>query len=80
MSSIKDRLILGIGLNVIERPRELQSAANNGEHSIVHELHVLRKQGLVACKVRKNLHSSGRNLTDIRLTPKGIERYRELSK
>lgn len=70
-NTVKTRIIRGIGYDVIERPRQLQHAAGTNEHHIVHELYMLQKQGIVAYKVKKNLHAAGRNLTAIRLTPKG---------
>lgn len=76
--TIKDRLVLGIGLTVVERPRELQHAAGTNEHHVVHALYSMEKAGLTEFKVRKNKHSPGRNLTAIRLTDKGIARYKEL--
>lgn len=76
--TIKDRLILAIGLDVIERPRELQVPTQTDEHSIVHALYRLEKDGLSEFKVKRNVHSPGRNLTNIHLTNKGIERLREL--
>lgn len=77
-NTVKTRIIQGIGLNVIERPRELQKIAGTNEHHIVHELYSLQKQGLVAYKVRRNAHSAGRNLTAIKLTPQGIDYYKRL--
>lgn len=79
--SIKQDLIRGIGLNVIERPRELQGACEGspGEHKIVHQLYRLQKQGLVEFRTKRNLHSPGNNLTSIRLTPQGARLYEELS-
>ena len=78
--TIKDRLILAIGLTTVERPRELQKAAETNEHHVVHALYSMGKDGLTSFKVKRNAHSPGRNLTKIKLTDKGIERYRELQK
>lgn len=78
MASVKDRLILGIGLTIIERPRELQHAAGQDEHHVVHVLYLLHDTGLVAYKRRKGKDRPGVNLTSIQLTPKGIEKYKEL--
>ena len=80
MNTVKERVIMGIGLTVVERPRQLQQAAETDEHSIVHTLYRLEKDGLTTFKTRRNLHSAGRNLTNIRLTPNGIKRYRELTR
>lgn len=80
MTSIKHRLILGIGLQVIERPRQLQLDAHADEHNVVHVLYNLQKQGLVEFKTRRSIHSPGINLTHIRLTPKGREVYTRLEK
>ena len=77
--TIKDRLIVAIGLTTIERPRELQLAAGTNEHHVVHALYRLEKDGLTAFKTRRNIHSPGKNLTKIHLTDKGIERFRELT-
>lgn len=79
MNSVKDRIIVGIGLDVVERPRQLQQAAGTDEHHVVHELYRLQKQGLTAFDRRRNLHRPGLNLTKIRLTERGIARYRELT-
>jgi DNA-binding MarR family transcriptional regulator len=76
--TIKDRLILGIGMTTVERPRQLQRAANADEHNVVHALYRLEKDGLTEFKVKKSAHSPGRNLTRIRLTDKGIQRYKQL--
>lgn len=76
--TIKERLILAIGFDTIERPRQLQKPAGTNEHHVVHVLYRLEKDGLTEFKVKKNIHSSGKNLTRIRLTPQGIERYKEL--
>ena len=78
--TIKDRVILAIGLDVIERPRQLQVKASSDEHSIVHTLHRLEIDGLSEFKVKRSVHSPGRNLTNIKLTRKGIERFRELQR
>jgi DNA-binding MarR family transcriptional regulator len=75
---VKTRILRGIGLNVIHRPRELQQAAGTAEHHVVHELYALEKQGLVVYHLKRNIHSPGRNLTKIRLTPKGIELWRQM--
>ena len=72
-NTVKTRILAGIGLNVIERPRELQKAAGTAEHHVVHELYALEKQGLVAYTIKRNAHSAGRNLTNIRLTKQGIK-------
>ena len=77
--TIKDRLVLGIGLTVVERPRHLQQAAGTNEHHVVHALYRMEKDGLTEFKTRRNLHSPGKNLTAIKLTPKGVERYKELT-
>jgi DNA-binding PadR family transcriptional regulator len=77
-NTVKDRVILGIALTVVERPRQLQQAAQTDEHSIVHTLYRLEKDGLTEFKVKRNSHSAGKNLTHIRLTPKGLKRYKEL--
>lgn len=77
-STIKTRLIRAIGLDTVERPRQLQQAAKTNEHHVVHALYTLEKQGLVEYRVRRNVHSSGRNLTDIHLTPKGVEVWRTM--
>lgn len=77
--TIKDRLVLGIGLTVIERPRELQRAGGTDEHNVVHALYSMEKMGLTEFKVKRNSHSAGKNLTNIKLTAKGLQRYRELS-
>jgi hypothetical protein len=79
MSTIKDRLIIAIGLTTVERPRQLQLAADTNEHHVVHALYRLEKDGLTSFKVKRNAHAPGRNLTKIQLTPKGIEKYRELT-
>lgn len=78
--TVKDRVILGIGLDVVDRPRQLQIPAGTDEHNIVHTLYRLEIDGLCQFKVKSNSHSSGKNLTKIRLTPKGIERYRNLQR
>lgn len=80
MTTIKDRLILGIAERTIERPRELQQAAQTNEHHVVHALYRLQKDGLADFKTGRNIHSPGKNLTKIRLTPKGIEKLRSLGK
>jgi hypothetical protein len=77
-NTVKTRILNGIGLNVIERPRQLQQAAGTNEHHIVHELYRLEKQGLVTYDTRRNLHATGRNLTKIRLTRKGIALWRQI--
>lgn len=79
MNSVKDRIIVGIGLDVVERPRALQQAAGTDEHHVVHELYSLQRQGLTTFTRRRNMHRPGLNLTKIRLTPRGVERYRELT-
>jgi DNA-binding MarR family transcriptional regulator len=78
MASVKDRLILGIGLQVIDRPRELQRAAGTDEHNVVHILYRLQKQGLVEYRRARNIDSPGINLKGIHLTPKGLARFEEL--
>jgi DNA-binding MarR family transcriptional regulator len=80
MASVKDRLILGIGLEIVHRPRQLQLAANTDEHSVVHVLYSLQKQGLVEFRRKRSADSPGLNLVDIRLTSKGIQKYKELQK
>ena len=79
-NTVKTRMIRAIGLDTIERPRQLQLAAGTNEHHIVHELYMLQKQGLVEYRVRRNIHAAGRNLTDIRLTRKGQALWRQLGK
>ncbi len=76
--TVKDRVILGIGLTVIERPRQLQAVAQTDEHSIVHTLYRLEKDGLTEFKIKRNAHSAGKNVTAIRLTSKGVARWKEL--
>lgn len=78
MTSVKNRIILAIGTDVIERPRELQTKVDTDEHSIAHVLYALQKDGLTEFKKRRNLHSAGVNLTKIRLTKQGKKRYEEL--
>lgn len=78
MTTIKDRLILGIADRVIERPRELQQAAQTNEHHVVHALYSLQKEGLTTFQAKHNIHSPGKNLTKIRLTERGIRKYKEL--
>lgn len=78
MTTIKDRLILGIADKVIERPRELQHAAQTNEHHVVHALYSLQKDGLTTFQAKRNLHSPGKNLTKIRLTERGVQKYKEL--
>ena len=80
MHPLKDRLILGIGLQVVERPRELQRAAGQDEHHVVHTLYSMQRQGLVEYKRKHNLNSPGVNLTSIKLTKRGLARYEELTK
>ena len=77
-NTVKTRILNGIGLNVIERPRELQKAAGTSEHNVVHELYAMKTQGLVEFRRKKNLHSRGVNLTDIRLTREGIKLWKEI--
>lgn len=79
-NTVKARIIQAIGLDVIERPRQLQQAAGTNEHHVVHTLYNLEKQGLVEYKVKRNIHSPGRNLTGIKLTDKGITLWRQLDK
>ena len=78
MKGIKDRVVLAIGLTEVERPRQLQLRVDADEHDIVHSLYRLEKEGLTEFKVKRNAHSPGRNLTKIRLTKQGKERYEEL--
>lgn len=76
--SIKARLILGIGdKHVVERPRELQRAADADEHNVTHALYSLQKDGDVTFKRKRNIHAPGLNVTDIKLTPKGQRKYEE---
>lgn len=78
-NTVKNRIILGLGdLQKIERPRELQHYAGTNEHHIVHELYQMEKQNLVSYKIKRNVHSAGKNLTGIHLTPKGKDIYREI--
>jgi hypothetical protein len=70
-NTVKTRLIRAIGHQTIQRPRQLQNPVNAAEHDIVHELYALQKQGLVAYKTKRNIHSPGKNLTNIRLTKQG---------
>lgn len=69
--TVKDRIIAAIGDQTIERPRELQLAADQNEHHIVHVLYSLNKQGLVKFRQKRSVHSPGVNLTNIKLTPAG---------
>jgi len=78
--TVKERVIIGIGLSTVTRPRALQQTANTDEHHIVHTLYRLEKDDLVQFKTRRNMHSAGKNLTAIHLTPKGIKRYKELTR
>lgn len=78
--TIKDRLILGIGYEKIERPRELQEIAGTNEHHVVHVLYMLRKEGLVQFKVKEGKHSAGRNVYDIKLTKRGIQKFEDLQR
>lgn len=78
--TVKDRIILGIAHSTVERPRELQQAAETDEHNVVHALYRLEKEGLTEFKVRKSKHSPGRNLTSIKLTARGRTRYHELTR
>lgn len=78
MPTIKDRIILAIGDDTIERPRAIQRAAQTNEHHVVHVLYAMQKQGLVEFKLKKDLYSPGKNLTRIRLTDKGQELRRKL--
>jgi len=77
-NTVKTRILNGIGLDVIERPRQLQTAAGTSEHHVVHELYSMKTQGLVEFRRKKNLHSTGINLTDIRLTKKGIQLWKQI--
>jgi hypothetical protein len=79
-NTVKDRVIIGIGLSVVERPRQLQVQAQTDEHSVVHTLYRLEKDGLASFKCKRNAHSPGKNLTKIMLTPEGVKRYKELTK
>jgi hypothetical protein len=76
-NTVKLRIINGIGLDIIERPRQLQKAARADEHHVVHVLHTLEKQGLVTFRKKRSMHSPGVNLTDIRLTREGIKLWRQ---
>lgn len=76
--TVKTRIINGIGLDIIERPRYLQRAAKTDEHHVTHALYMLERQGLVTFRKKRSLHSPGINLTDIRLTRQGIKLWREL--
>ena len=78
MTGIKDRLVLAIGIDVIERPRQLQLRTDTDEHAIVHCLYRMQKDGIAEFKTKRNAHAPGKNLTKIRLTQKGLERYEEL--
>lgn len=71
MASVKHRIIAAIGDGTIERPRELQRASGTDEHSVVHVLYALQKDGLVSFKKKKSVHSPGINLTRIKLTDAG---------
>ena len=75
---IKDRTLLAIGLDVIERPRELQIPVDADEPELVHTIYRLNREGFAEFKTKKNLHSPGKNLTKIRLTKQGQKRYEEL--
>lgn len=80
MTTIKDRLILGIGRRQpVADPHDLKIDAQTGVHDIVHVLWRLQKDGMVIFQERKPGRSSSipRN---IELTPTGQERYRELTK
>jgi hypothetical protein len=79
MPSIKHRLILGIANQTIARPRQLQQAAETDEHHVVHALYSLQRQGLVEYKRKRNADATGINLTDIKLTKKGLVMYEELT-
>jgi hypothetical protein len=70
-NTVKTRIIRAIGTQTVKRPRQLQNPVDAGEHDIVHELYALQKQGLVDYKAKRNIHSPGKNLTDIRLTKRG---------
>ena len=76
--TVKLRILNGIGLNVINRPRQLQQTAKTDEHNVVHTLYLLEKQGLVTFRKKRSIHSPGINLTDIRLTRQGIKVWKEL--
>lgn len=78
MTTIKERLILGIADRTVERPRELQQAAGTNEHHVVHALYRLQKDGLAEFKTGYGIHSPGKNLTKIRLTERGVKKYKEL--
>lgn len=80
MTTIKDKLVLSIGLDVIERPRALQQSAQTDEHNIVHGLYSLQRDGLTEFKRRRGKDSPGTNLSKIRLTPRGVKRYEELTR
>ena len=76
--TVKLRILSGIGLNVVNRPRQLQQAAKTDEHNVVHTLYMLEKLGLVTFRKKKSIHSPGVNLTDIRLTRQGIKLWKEI--
>jgi hypothetical protein len=79
-NTVKARIIRGVGdLQKVDRPRQLQHYAGTNEHHIVHELYLLKQQGIVDCKVRNNVHSAGKNLTSIKLTSKGKDLYRKMT-
>lgn len=80
MPSVKQKIILGIGLQVIERPRELQIHTDTDEHNIVHVLYSLKKDGLVEFRTRRSAHAAGLNLTDIKLTRNGQRALNDLRK
>jgi hypothetical protein len=75
---IKERILLAVGTTIVERPRNLQLSVDADEHSITHTLYRLNRDGLLQFKTRKNLHSTGMNLTKIRLTKQGIRKYEAL--
>lgn len=77
-NTVKLRILNGIGLNVIERPRQLQQVAKADEHNVVHTLYMLERQGLVTFRKKRSIHSPGVNLTDIRLTRQGIKLWKEI--
>lgn len=78
MTTIKDRIVLGVAEKTIERPRELQQIAGTNEHHVVHALYAMRNDGLIEFKKKKNVHSPGVNLTKIKLTKKGMDRLEKI--
>lgn len=76
--SIKHKTILAIGHQKVTRPRELQVKVGSDEHSIVHTVYRLQKDGIADFRTTRNKFSPGRNITDIHLTTHGLEILREL--